>query len=102
MKTLFISLFLLTSVMTNIVSQDTEKMTATFDYYEDGTFYFVDADGYSNAFSHISKEAKMAYDLTSEDFVGKNFVITYTSDSEMDESDEEIAVTTIVALKLLD
>ncbi len=102
MKTLFISLFLLTSVMTNTMSQDTEKMTATFDFYEDGTFYFVDADGYSIAFSHMSEEPKMAYDLTKEEFVGKNFLITYTSETEMDESDEEIAVTTIVALKILD
>lgn len=102
MKTLFISLFVSVSVMTNIVSQDTEKITASFDTYEDGVYYFVDADGYTIMFNHISKEAKTRYDLTSDDFIGKSFEITYFSENEMDEFDEEISVQTIVSLKLLE
>jgi len=102
MKTLFISFFLLTSVLTNDTVQDIEKMTATFDSYEGTVFYFIDKDGYTNAFEHISEKAQAMYDLTSADFIGKSFQITYTSDTEMDESDEEISVNSIVSLKLLE
>ena len=102
MKTLFISLFLMASLTSHKVAQETEKITATFDLYENGFFYFVDADGYSNAFNHVSEEVGKKYDLTSDAFIGKNFQITYITETEMDESDEEIAVYTIIELKLLE
>ncbi|MFD0796775.1 hypothetical protein ACFQZJ_04835 [Maribacter chungangensis] len=101
MKTLFISLLLVVSSLSNKLSQETETITATYDAYEDGIFYFTDTDGYTNEFSHFSKDAKKMYDLTSDEFIGSDFQITYTSETEMDDLDEEITVNTIIALKLL-
>lgn len=102
MKTLFISLMLVVSSLTTVPSQETEKMTATFDGYEDGTYYFTDSDGYSTEFNQLSNEARKLYDLSTEEFVGSTFVITYTSETEVDDLDEEIIVTTIIDLKLVE
>lgn len=102
MKTLLISFMFLSSLMPINSSQETERMTATFENYEDGVYYFIDKDGYSNGFHHISDEAKNAFDLTTETFIGKKFLITYTNETEMDELNEEINVNTISALKLIE
>ncbi len=102
MKTLVISLFCLVLGVTSTATQETETIIAVFDGYEDGIFYFTDTDGYSNAFNYLDESAQKSYDLTSDEFIGKNFQVTYTSDTEMDASDEEISIYTIVALKLLD
>lgn len=102
MKTLLISFMLLSPLMTFNSIQETEKMTATFENYEDGVYYFIDKDGFSNGFHHITAEPNEAYDLTTKTFIGKTFLITYTNETEMDELDEEINVNTIVSLKLMD
>lgn len=102
MKTLFISLLLVVSSLSMTLSQETETMTATFDGYEEGTYYFTDSDGYSNEFDQLSNAVKKMYDLSSEKFVGSTFQITYTSESEIDDSDEEITINTIIALKLME
>lgn len=47
MKTLVMSLLLLITSLTTAPSQETETMTATFDGYEEGSYYFTDSDGYS-------------------------------------------------------
>lgn len=99
MKTLFVALFMLTTGFTTIAAQDTTDLVATFDFYEDNTYYFVDKEGYTITFTQIADDVD--YDLTSEDFVGKVFTISYYSDTEIDALDEEIAVNTITALKLL-
>ena len=101
MKTLVMSLLLLIASLTTVPSQETETMTATFDGYEEGSYYFTDSDGYSTEFNQLSNEARKLYDLSTEEFVGSTFVITYTSESEVDDLDEEIAVTTIIDLKLV-
>lgn len=101
MKTLFISLLLVVSSLSASLNQDTETMTATFDGYEEGSFYFTDSDGYSTAFSQLSDEARKLYDLTTEEYVGSTFMVTYTSETEIDDLDEEVTMTTIVALKLV-
>lgn len=102
MKTLLISFMLLAPLMPINTIQETEKMTATFESFEDGVYYFNDSDGFSNGFHHISDEAKKAYDLTATTYVGKKFLITYSNETEMDEANEEINVNTIVALKGMD
>ncbi len=102
MKTLFISLLLVVTSLSKTLPQETETMTATFDGYEEGTYYFTDSDGYSNEFSHLSNAAKKVYDLTTDNFVGSIFQITYTSEIEIDDSDEEININTIVALKRME
>ena len=101
MKTLVMSLLLLIASLTSVPSQETETMTATFDGYEEGSYYFTDSDGYSTEFNQLSNEARKLYDLSTEEFVGSTFVITYTSETEVDDLDEEIAVTTIIDLKLM-
>lgn len=102
MKTLFISLLIVVTSLSNTLPQETETMSATFDGYNEGTFYFTDGYGYSNEFSHLSNAAKTMYDLTSDEFVGIIFQITYTSEIEIDDSDEEININTIVALKRME
>lgn len=102
MKTLFMSLLLLISSLTTVPSQETETMTATFDGYEEGMFYFTDSDGYSTEFSQLSQEAKKLYNLTTKEFVGSTFMVTYSSETEVDDLDDEITMNTIIALKLVE
>jgi hypothetical protein len=102
MKTLLISFLFLSALMPMNSTQETEKMSATFESYEDGVYYFIDKDGYSNGFHHIEEEASKAYDLTTKNFIGKKFLITYTNETEMDDLNEEINVNTILVLKLIE
>ncbi|NJB71895.1 hypothetical protein GGR42_002357 [Saonia flava] len=102
MKTLFISLFLMVSINNIKISQESETMTATFDGFEEGIYYFTDKDGYANEFSSISDEAMASYDLTQDTYKGKSFLITYIEIEELDEFDEEITINSITALKLLE
>ncbi|MBD1259390.1 hypothetical protein HZY62_02225 [Maribacter polysiphoniae] len=100
MKTLFITLFLIVSNLGGATLQETEKMTATFDGIEDGIYYFTDADGFSNEFQHISEDALNSFDLSDAKYKGQTFIITYISETETDDLDEEISVNTITGLKL--
>jgi hypothetical protein len=60
MKTLLIFFMPLSTLMTFNSIQETEKMTATFENYEDGIYYFTDKNGFSNEFHHISDEPNKA------------------------------------------
>jgi len=102
MKTLFVLLFALTSMATSENIQETETTKTTFTEYADGIYYFTDADDYSIEFEHIKKEVLAKYDLSTDAFKGKLFVITYETDTETDEEGDDISTAIIVDLKLVE
>ena len=102
MKAILISVFLLITTMNGLTVQETESMAGTFNGYEDSIFSFTDTDGYSMEFNHISDEAKVTIDLTDNKYIGKLFQVTFTSESEIDDQDEEMTVNTITAIKILE
>ncbi|SIQ32165.1 hypothetical protein [Maribacter ulvicola] len=97
MKSLFIVLFVAVSSITSF-GQETSTMNGTYEGYIDGAYVFSDDEGYNTEFTKVTKEVSEKYDLTSEKFVGSQFTITFTVDSELDEDDEEIQVSTITDL----
>lgn len=99
MKTLLIAFSLVCSALT---LQDVEKTTATYDGFDDGTFFFIDGEGYTLEFEQIDEKLLKKYDLRSEEFNGRNFEVSYTTETDMDDEDEELSVSKIVGLKLLD
>lgn len=101
MKTLCITLLLLVSGLNTSVIQESEKVNATFEGLENGIYFFTDTDGFSIEFEHISQEALDSFDLSDDTYMGKMFTVTYTSDTELDEMDEEIVVNTIMALHMV-
>ena len=101
MKTLFITLLLLVSGLNTPVIQDSEKVNATFEGLENGIYFFTDTDGFSIEFEHISQEALDSIDLSDDTYKGKMFTVTYVSETEIDEMDEEIVVNTIIALNMV-
>lgn len=97
MKSLLIVLFVAVSSLTTF-GQETSTMIGTYEGYIDGVYVFSDGEGYTTEFSNITDDVANEFDLNSEKFVGNQFMITFTVDSEMDEDDEEIQVSTIVKL----
>lgn len=106
MKTLLITLFVLASFTNLKVKQEVQSMNATFEKYEDGTYFFTDKEGDSVEFRNIEESASNKYDLTKDTYVGKIFKVTYTieietdEDGEDDEESKEETVYTIVDLEL--
>ncbi|WBU89092.1 hypothetical protein [Cellulophaga omnivescoria] len=99
MKTLSIVLFALATAVTTLVS--TESVTATYDGFENETYQFSDEDGATLEFQGLSSEALGKYDLTDESFKGKTFIITYESETVVDdETEEEITTNIITDLEL--
>ena len=97
MKSLLIVLFVAVSSLTTF-SQETSTMNGTYEGYIDGVYVFTDGEGYSTEFTNVVDEVTSKYDLKSQKLVGKQFSITFTVDSELDEDDEEIQVSTIAGL----
>lgn len=98
MKSIIIVLFATFSSFTSVYSQDVEKMNGTFLGYEDGMYTFTGSDGYKAEFTNTTNEVSQKYDLTDKQYIGKQFMISFTVDTEIDEDDEEIQVSTIVML----
>ncbi|WP_282049349.1 hypothetical protein [Maribacter aquivivus] len=97
MKSLLIVLFVAVSSLTSY-GQDTSTMNATYVGYVDGAYVFSDSEGYNAEFTNITDNVANEFDLNSQKFVGKQFTITFIVDTELDEDDEEIQVSTIVEL----
>ena len=98
MKAILISLIMIFSSGTSVLTQETIKVTGTYDRYEDGIYYFTSEDGESYEFHDITEEASEANDLMDEALIGKLFSITFTS--EMGEEDE-MEYNTILSLKMM-
>ncbi len=101
MKALFITLLTFISFVSIEANQDKTTITAIFDGYENDVYYFS-ADGEEEfyEFQQINSVASKKYDLKDAKFKGKNFEVTYTTETELDEDDEEYTLFTIVDLKL--
>ncbi|WP_396632035.1 hypothetical protein [Maribacter sp. R86514] len=97
MKSLLIVLFVAVSSLTTF-GQETSTMNGTYEGYIDGAYVFSDGEGYKTEFNNVTSEVIAEYDLNGQKFVGRQFSITFTVDSEMDEDDEEIQVSTITGL----
>lgn len=83
----------------------TEEITtikATYDGYDEGTYYFTDEDENNYYFDSIEPEALKKYDLTDEEFIGKTFNVTYKVVTKTDEFDEEFDSFVIVKLQLVE
>tara|TARA_R110002073_G_scaffold279026_1_gene442798 strand:- start:27370 stop:27678 length:309 start_codon:yes stop_codon:yes gene_type:complete len=102
MKTLFVVLIAIISQINLEKNQDTMTVKATFDGYEDGTYYFTDEEGATYEFQKIVAEASKKFNLTDEKFNEKVFNVTYKMDTELDENEEEYAIYTITDLKLIE
>ena len=98
MKSILVVLFVAFTSLSSVYCQDAEKMNGAFVSYEDGVYVFTDKDGYNAEFTNVSDEVSQKYDLTNKTYIGKQFIITFIVDTEMDEFDEEIQVSTIVDL----
>jgi hypothetical protein len=97
MKSILIVLFVAVSSLTTF-GQDTSTMNGTYEGYINGAYVFTDGEGDSVEFNNAVSAVTSKYDLNSQKFIGKQFSITFTIDSELDEDDEEIQVSTIVNL----
>ncbi len=103
MKALLSILILFTvSVLSTQKNQETETLKATFVEYVDDTYYFTDKDDYSYEFQQINKEVLDTYNLKDDTYKGKNFVITYETDTEEDDEGDDILINIITGLKLTD
>ena len=98
MKSILIVLFVAITSITNVNLQETEKMNGTFVGYEDGIYIFTDDNGNKTEFNYLSEQARSKYDLIDESFINKQFIINFTVNTEMDEQEEEMQVSTIVDL----
>lgn len=97
MKSILIVLFVAVSSLTTF-GQDTSTMNGTYEGYINGAYVFTDGEGDSVEFNNAVSAVTSKYDLNSQKFIGKQFSITFSIDSELDEDDEEIQVSTIVNL----
>ncbi len=102
MKILLVSIFLMVSSISNLIGQETESFSGTFNGYENSVFIFTDTDGYDMEFQHMTDEAMAMIDLTDDEYIGKLFQVTFTSETEIDDQDEEITINTITAIKVLE
>lgn len=78
--------------------EETERMNATFSGYERGMYVFTDSEGYTSEFNQVSQSVSQEFDLTNEQYVGKQFIITFTLATENGENEEEIHISTITGL----
>lgn len=83
-------------------AQETTTVVATFDSYQDGTYYFSVEDREPYGFETIQEQASLKYDLTGSEFLGKKFKVTYIIEIETDEEDEEYDSYIITDLELIE
>jgi len=100
MKTLVI---ICTVLATFATAPKTQELTieATYVGFEEGIYVFVD-DEAEYQFVDINARASKKFQLNSDEFIGKRFKVTYDTDTEVDENDEEYDVFIIIDLDLID
>lgn len=106
---LFLSLFTYASSTESLTIQDSKTIEGVFDGHEDYGYNFIithsDGSEHTMTFQSIKDELLSQFDLKSEEFIGKNFKITYqikikkTKDEYGFEDEEEIlTITNLEAL----
>ncbi len=99
-----IPIFILTSLF---YQSEAETFEGVFDGKEDYGYNFIgvdeEGDEYTMTFQNIKPALLKSYDLQSDEFIGKSFVVDYTIEieTEIDEDgyEEDIESYTIIALK---
>jgi hypothetical protein len=102
MKTLFILIMTLTSFISLENKQEVETITATYDNFEDGSYFFTDKDDNFYEFQKVEEEANKKYDLTDTKYYGKTFTLSYKIVTQIDEEGEEYSIFSIQDLKLVE
>ncbi|MHA7058521.1 hypothetical protein ACWGOQ_0014960 [Aquimarina sp. M1] len=102
MKSSLILLVTLYSFIGTKTEQNPIVIKATYEYSEDGIFYFTDYKGKKYEFRGIEDEPAIKYDLLEDNYKGEAFVITYKTETDVDESDEEFEIYIITDLKLVE
>ncbi|NJB35259.1 MULTISPECIES: hypothetical protein [Flavobacteriaceae] len=69
-----------------------QTVAATYDGYVNEMYSFMGDDGTSYDFSDVPAEVLENYDLTSEEWVGKPFKVTFSIETDIDEEDQEFEV----------
>ncbi|WP_452226911.1 hypothetical protein [Lacinutrix cladophorae] len=100
MKTLLITLVTIVSLSFSNI-QDTSTVHATFDGIENEAYYFSDDEDTVHVFDTVSEEVTKTFDLTDEKYNGMKFKITYSTETIIDEMEDEIIMLTIVNLETL-
>lgn len=98
MKLIFITLF---TIFTS-TNQEVEKLTAIYVGHSDGIFYFEDADEVEHSFELSSEKIAQKYDLTGDSNKGKEFNVTYSITTQVDEYDDEYEIYVITSLDLVE
>ena len=101
MKTLIIALFTFISFVGLEINQEKITVQATFDEYEDETYYFSDEKEGAFEFQKVDEVASKKFDLKDEKFKGKKFKVTYTTETDLDENDDEFTLFIILDLELI-
>lgn len=103
MKTLFIAVFVLMSFIGLEVNQEKITVKAIFDQYEDETYYFTDEneENGSYEFQKVDEVASGKFDLKDEKYKGKKFEVTYVTETDLDENDDEFTIFIILDLTLI-
>ena len=101
MKTIFMGLFSIFMLVNIGYSQETKTLTANFEGYEEGIYYFSEGENDFYDFGKINAEVLKKFDLKSEEYHNKKFKITYKEETVINEDDDEYEVWTIVKLELV-
>ncbi|WP_452221809.1 hypothetical protein [Lacinutrix salivirga] len=108
MKTkLVLVIALLSLSLTGFTTSNVDSITGVYDGFDEYSYNFVITDEDDNdtimSFQNVSDSVLKAFDLSSDDLVGKTFEITYEVATETYEdeegNEEEAEVYNIVALK---
>lgn len=102
MKTLFIAFLAFVSIIAVEKDQDKMIVNATFDGYEEATYYFSGTDEISYEFQKVDSVASTKYNLQDVQYKGKKFEVTYALETDLDENDDEYSIYTILDLKLIE
>jgi len=102
MKTLFIFILTLTSFISVENKQEVETITATYDNFEDGSYFFTDKEDNFYEFQKVEEEASKKYDLTDTKYYGKTFTLSFKIVTQTDEEGEEYSIFSIQDLKLVE
>lgn len=101
MKTILLGLFSMVVLNSFGQEQKNKTVTATFNGYEEGVYYFSNGDDDSYDFEKIDAKVLKVFNLKSEKFVNKKFKITYKEEKVEDEDGEEYEIWVIIKLELV-
>ncbi|OIQ23180.1 hypothetical protein [Lacinutrix sp. MedPE-SW] len=102
-----VGVLLLTLSSFKSITQDTLTIKAVYDGVEDYGYNFIhtnsEGDERTIIFQEIKDDVLASFDLESDELIGENFKVTYTSttvtETDEDGFDDEVEVLTIIKLE---